>query len=194
MLCQLLASSLHSLWQLPQCLLLWIVWPWLTVAISWQLSWFAPSTMICNCDNVTLARKQGSSIRRLSVLNFRNSLRVHGVGATIGGGAGPRSPQRRKPKDWLPSHMSVMGVIMKFLLPMCGPDGMDRFEFKRRFEMTKKKNLKKDGSAMSDANLLDWWGPSTQLFVGEVALPWQLLSTTRKEGKPLQIHDQGCYP
>ena len=37
------------------------VWPWLTVAISWQLSWFAPSSMIRNGDNDTLARKQRSS-------------------------------------------------------------------------------------------------------------------------------------
>jgi hypothetical protein len=99
--------------------------------------------MICNGDNDTLARKQYSSIRRLSVLNFGNSLRVHGVGAAIGGGAGPRMPQRRKPKDCLPSHMSVMGIIMK-CLPMCGPDGMDCFKFKHCFEMAKK-NLGKDG-------------------------------------------------
>ena len=61
------------------------------------------------------------------------------------GGAGPRMPQRRKPKDCLPSHKSDMGVIMK-CLPMCGPDGMDRFEFKHRFEMAKE-NLGKDSSA-----------------------------------------------
>jgi hypothetical protein len=52
---------------------------------------------------------------------------------------------RRKPQDCLPSHTSVMGVIMKYL-SMCGPDGMDRFEFKRRFEKAKK-DLGKDDSA-----------------------------------------------
>jgi hypothetical protein len=92
-----------------------------------------------NGDNDTLARKQRSSICRSSVLNFRNSWRVHGVGAAIGGG-GPR-----KPKDCLPSHTSGMGVIMKCLL-MCGPDDMDRFEFKRRFEKAKN-DLGKDDSA-----------------------------------------------
>ena len=80
------------------------------------------------------------------MLNFGNSLRVHGVGAAIGGGAHPRMPQRRrKPKDCLPSHMSAMGIIMK-CLPMCGPDGMDRFVFKPHFEIAKK-NLRNDGLA-----------------------------------------------
>ena len=90
--------------------------------------------MICNHgDNNTLARKQCSSICRSSVLNFGERLRVHGVGAGAGGGGGPRMPLTRKPEDCLPSHTSVMGVIMMCCLPMCGPDGMDCFEFRRCF-------------------------------------------------------------
>ena len=92
--------------------------------------------MIRNGDDDTLARKQRSSICRWSVLNIGNSLFVHEVGAAIEGGGGPRVPQKRKPTDCLPSHMSIMSVIMK-RLPMCGPDGMDCFEFKRRFEHQK---------------------------------------------------------
>ena len=57
----------------------------------------------------------------------------------------------------LPSHMSpVMGVIMKYLA-MCGPDdGMNRFEFKRRFDIGKEESGEEWlGSSMSDGNLLD---------------------------------------
>ena len=63
--------------------------------------------MIRNGDNDTLARKQCSSIYRLSVLNaFGNSLRVlQWVGAAIGGGGGPRMLQRKKPKDF-PTRLS----------------------------------------------------------------------------------------
>ena len=79
--------------------------------------------------------------------------------------------QRRKPKDCLPSHTSVMGIIMK-CLPMNGSDGMDRFEFKRRFKKAKK-DLGKDDSArlhMTPVSRMD--GPfRAQLFVGEIALP-----------------------
>ena len=109
--------------------------------------------MIRNSDNDTLARKQRSSICRSSVLNFGNSSRVHGVGAAIGGG-GPRMPQRRKPKDCLPSHTSVIGVMMK-CLPMCGPHEMDRFEFKRRFEKARK-DLGKDASARLCMTPISW--------------------------------------
>ena len=70
---------------------------------------------------------------------------MHGVVAGVGGGDGPRMPQWRKPRDCLPSHASVMRVIMK-CLPMCGPDGMDRFQFKRSFEKAKE-NVGKGGSA-----------------------------------------------
>ena len=110
--------------------------------------------MIRNGDNDTLARKQRNSICRLSVLNFGNSLRVQGIGAAIGGGGGPRMLQRRKPKGCLPSHTSVVGIIMK-CLPMYGPDGIDRFEFKRRFDVAKK-NLGKDGSARLCLTLISW--------------------------------------
>ena len=58
--------------------------------------------------------------------------------------------QRRKPKDCLPSHTSVMGIIMK-CLPMCGPDGMERFEFKCRFEKAKK-DLGKDDCSRNRNN------------------------------------------
>jgi hypothetical protein len=112
--------------------------------------------MILNGDNDALARKQRSSICRSRVLNFGNSLRVHGVGAAIGSG-GPRMPQRRKPKNCLPSHRSVMGIIMK-CLPMSGPDGVDRFEFKRRFEKATK-DLGKDDSArlcLTPISWMDW--------------------------------------
>ena len=110
--------------------------------------------MIRNGDNDTLARKQRSSICRSSVLNFGKSSRVHGVGAGVGGGGGPRMPRWRKPRDCLPSHASVMRVIMK-CLPMCGPDGMDRFEFQRRFEKAKE-NLGKDDSARLCLTPISW--------------------------------------
>ena len=65
-----------------------------------------------------------------------------------------------KPKDCLPSHMSVMGIIMK-CLPICGPDGMDRFEFKRSFRVQASFWDGKEepgegwfGLVMFDANLL----------------------------------------
>ena len=40
-------------------------------------------------------------------------------------------------------------------LPMCGPDGIDCFEFKRRFDMAKK-NLRKDGSARLCLKPISW--------------------------------------
>jgi hypothetical protein len=101
--------------------------------------------MIRNGANDTLARKQRSSICRSSVLNFGKSSCLHGVGAGVGGGSGPRMPQWRKRKDCLPSHTTVMSVMMK-CLPMCGPDGMVCFEFKCCCENAKK-NLGKGDSA-----------------------------------------------
>ena len=94
--------------------------------------------MIRNGDNDTVARKQRSGICRSSVLNFEKSVRAQGVGAGVGGGSGLKMPQWRKPKDCLPSHTTVMGVILK-RLPMCGPDGMDCFKFKHCFEKAKEK-------------------------------------------------------
>ena len=65
------------------------VWLWLTIAISWQLSWFVPSTMICNGDNDTLARRQRSSICRSSVASEPwEDFACAWIGAGVGGGGG----------------------------------------------------------------------------------------------------------
>ena len=81
------------------------------------------------------------------------------------------------------------GVIMKCLPMFFGPDGMDRFEFKRHFDMPRT-NLAKDGSARLWLMpiSLDWWGLSTQLAIcwrGCTALTTSFHGRTRGERNSL---------